>query len=586
MLNYAAHVMRVTGQRAAFAADIETTGLGSPRAEQLLSIAIAWRKNTVLVFTGEEASWLAPVFQSEHIAWTWHNGKYDTEHLYNLFGFECPVDEDTMLSHYAINELRGTHGLKELAAEWLGADDYEQGVKRYLRKKTDSFTMVPKGALYRYNAQDTDYTFQLQDLLLEELRKFPGLVKLYYNLLLPASSFLQRIERRGIYVNQDRLKEVSLQLSLEMERLQAEYNLFAGFHINLNSWMQVSDLMYNRWKWPRLNRKKPNSVNEETIDLLKAWFTHRGGAPRELDALLEYRGVAKEKSSYVDNIWDFLESDSRVHQTYLIHGSHTGRLSCRNPAMQTIPREGPVKSIFQAPPGRVLLELDYSQAELRVLAHLSGDTALRRIFESGRSLHREVAVSIYGENYTPYEYIRTKALNFGIPYGRKAPSIAAEHKIPIREAEDMIRIGWIEQFPQAWGFLERQAVLARRGTTLVSPFGRHRHLGMAMSEDKLEDLINEAKNFKMQSGASDLTLISGISMEHELDALDAGVVNIVHDSLLIETDPALVREVAHVAATHMRNVPRDVMRSAVPFDVEAKVGVAWGYSMEELVLDS
>jgi len=294
-----------------------------------------------------------------------------------------------------------------------------------------------------------------------------------------------------------------------------------------------------------------------------------------ISALLKLRKVEKELSTYVYGVRDRIQSDGRIHSTFLIHGTVTGRLSSRNPNLQNVPREGGTRQVYGAPEGRILVEVDLSQAELRVLAHLSKDDFLVGCYREGRKLHHEVAVTMYGEGYSEYQYIRAKAVNFGIAYGRGGPSLAQEFDIPISEGDEMVN-AWFRRAPKAHKYILwcRQQPLLNKA--LVSPFGRRRRFGLVTKEN-LHEVQNEASNFPMQSTASDITLTAAIEMEPDLPP-DVLIVNLVHDSILFEcpNDLDIIRETIRVAKAHLRRVPEVVFQSIVPFESDAKIGFAWG----------
>jgi uracil-DNA glycosylase family 4 len=604
------------------AADIETGGL-NPRKSPILCIGFAWRKGHVVIVPANHLDRLGPLFglgggtnnlpspalpPPQHGAedlyfsnqagltrnkvvepgpiFVWHNGKFDTAFL-RSFGLNATVDEDTMLLHYALDETRGTHDLKRLAMEMLSAGDYESEVKDLARgygAAEHGYSMVPRKILYKYLAKDCDYTFQIYDILRTKIEQTPALLAMYRNVLLRGSRFLQQVEERGIWVNQQTLQE--LQERLEAKRNEEEdtaqgvaqqywdptryvdetgaKKIPKGF--NPGSSKQVKWLIYNQ-----LRLQPAKGFERDTReDTLKTMPPHPF-----VNALLSLRKVEKELSTYVYGIRDRIQADGRIHTTYLLHGTVTGRLSSRNPNMQNIPREGGTREVFAAPPGRILVEVDLSQAELRVLAHLSRDEFLVQCYREGRKLHHEVAVTMYGEGYNGHQYIRAKAVNFGIAYGRGGASLAQEFDIPVSEGEAMVDT-WFKRAPRAHKYIlwcRQQPLL---GKALVSPFGRRRRFGLVTKEN-LHEVQNEASNFPMQSTASDITLVAASEMEPDLPA-SVEIINLVHDSILFECpdSPDIVREVIRIAKYHLKRVPEEAFRSVVPFESDAKLGFAWG----------
>ncbi len=584
-----------------FAADIETGGF-NPRKDEILCLGVCYKPGYVVLFEGQQQVMrLKRLFSDASIKWVWHNGKFDTAFLRTL-GLSARVDEDVILLHYSLVEDRGTHDLKQLARVYLGADAYEDEVKKYLKHpKTDSYRLVPKPVLHKYCVKDCDYTRRLFDLLLPKVQGIKKLESLYRNVLLPASHTLQEVEKKGIYVDPTAFQ--ALKTEEETRKAEIEEKLFKAIIPYWNAELYVSQtgakkvparfnpasnpqvrwLLFSAMKL-RPTKKIPGKPNtrEETLKALPA----NSVTP----ILLEYRGVAKTLSTYVYGIEDDLERDGRAHSTFIIFGTQTGRLASRNPNMQNITRGSKIRTIFQAPPGRILVEADYNQAELRTLAALSRDEWLCDVYATGRKLHDEVAVMMYGpkENYTKEEWvekrIRAKAVNFGIAYGRKEESLMAEFSIPYEEAHQMIE-DWYSRMPKAHKFLTLCRNAPLEGKVLVTPLGRRRRFGLVTEENK-DEIQNEASNFPIQSTASDMTLLSTIRLQPILAEWMAYIVNLVHDSILVEIPDNLTiaKQVMRTMHKVMVEVPREILGPIPPFDVDFKLGRAWG-QMSELERD-
>jgi uracil-DNA glycosylase family 4 len=434
---------------------------------------------------------------------------------------EVRVDEDAMLLHYLLSEgNREPHGLKDLAGDMLGADpNYDQMVKKFAPKMSDSYADVPKEILYQYAAMDTDHTFQIYTRLKAKLcsPRYQSMAWAYENIMIPASRLLQDVERYGVWVDKPTISRLSRELEADLAEREAVLQQVAREN---GLWDPVA---YAEWKGP--SAKVPDAFKPSSPYHLLYIFRRLGLEPRDprtkkvstnvealrglpkspfVDALVALRKAAKLLSTYVDGVWKVIDDDGRVHSTFLLHGTATGRLSSRNPNMQNIPREARIRDIFQAPPGRVLVELDYSQVELRVLAYLSGDPALQRVYEEGRDLHDEVSEALFPGWHTykdtvrgKEERIRAKFVNFGIAYGRGAESLMAEFKtMSLPEAKSMIN-GWWAAFPQAHGFVQRSRAASRSGTPLQTPFGRRRSFSLVTNSNR-NALENEAANFPIQ----------------------------------------------------------------------------------------
>jgi len=579
------------------ACDIETSGF-NPRKDRTLSLAVSYAKNKAVVFPGFLLRKFPGPFHrlfNSNATFIYHNGKYDAAFLRQL-GLPVRVDQDTMLMHYVLSEgNRDLHGLKELSADLLGADpNYDAVVKKYAPKMSDSYASVPKDILYHYNSMDTDHTWQLYQIFRVKLDAAgnENLQWCYKNLIIPMSRFLQDVEHAGVWVHQPTL--VALRRELEAELATAEVELQ---EVAAPVW---DSKKYAEWKnatkvppsfspgssyqlmWvlnqfglhPKDPRTRKPSTNKEALkDLPQLPF---------VVALGHFRSAQKMLSTYVEGIERAIDPyDDRVHATYLIHGTATGRLSSRQPNMQNVPRDKHIRNIFQAPPGRTYVELDYSQVELRVLAYLSGDRGLWDIYTNNRDLHDEVAASLF-PGWADYkdtvlgreQRIRAKFLNFGVAYGRGAESLVAEFKMPVKAAAKIIR-DWWATFPQAHEYIVRTRESSRSGRPLETPLGRRRRFGLITGGNR-NALENEAANFSIQATASDLTILSAMRMHPNLDKWDAHIINLVHDSILIECPVQYIDVVAEYAKSVMVAIPQEVLETELPFDVGMSSGQRWG----------
>jgi DNA polymerase-1 len=270
--------------------------------------------------------------------------------------------------------------------------------------------------------------------------------------------------------------------------------------------------------------------------------------------------------------------EGRIHTTFKLHITPTGRLSSSDPNIQNIPRLARWKRMYCARAGMKLLEADYNTAELRALAALSADEVLTAIFlDDKRNLHDEVSVSMYGPDFTQDQRIRAKAINFGIPYGREAYSIAVEFDIDPDEAQRLID-AWLARFPQAATFLKDVRGAPLRNESLVSVFGRKRRPGI-VSAERLHGLQNEFSNFHFQSIISDFNLHAAKAMLPSLRKCGSMIVNLVHDSNLVEVPDnlAIIRDVRDIMQHYMEGVPKLWLNTPITFKSDFKIGKHWGY---------
>lgn len=557
--------------------DIETTGF-ERREDRILCVGVCATPNKVSIFPEETWPQLKELFGDESVEQIWHNGKFDAGFgLHN--DLPIRVDHDTLLQSYTMDEVPGIHGLEDVAKDLLGAESFKGTTREYTKdskgRKIGTFEDVPRPILYKRLAQDCSYTRQIHDIQRPRIAADPHAEREYTQTLLPASKFCMLMEDKGLYVDLEKVEENEIVLKGELDSIAKQINDLAGRPLNANSPKQVAELLFDDLG---LRQIKGRSTDADVLEKL----------PRHpaVVALESWREKSKQLSTYVYGIANSVLANGRVYPTFLLHGSLTGRLACRNPNLMNIPRNALMRSMFAAPPGRRLIEIDLNQAELRSLATLSRDPALMEIYNStDRSLHHEVATELFGENYDGDEKMRAKAVNFGIVYGRQAFSLAQEFEIPVSEAVRWIE-GWFGRFPEGHQFIKKCRTAARYGRTITTTFGRRKRFGVVCMQ-RLHHLMNEAANFPHQSIASDITLHSGMAItlpevytmfDFLLEQYDAFVENFIHDALLIEApdDDEVERVIVQNVTAIMSAIPPMWHLDVVPFKGEAKSGYAWG----------
>lgn len=566
------------------AADFETAGHVSDLESRILCLGVCWKPGKVLIFPEEVISRLQPLFSTEGPKWIWQHGKYDIQWAHDR-GLPARLDEDTMLLHYCLDENPGTHDLEQMAIRYLNDEPYKHLVDKYAgTDKEWGYANVPEDVLYRYLALDCDRTYRLFKLFWPEVTKDKELKGLYYNILLPASRFLAKVERKGMLPDPQALKEVGDELTAQMEDILAEIRKVAApiwdgeqyvedtgakqvpKQFNPGSTKQLAWVLFDRLGLRPKRRKgtKGRSTDEEVLLQLQ-------GQHEIIDWILKFRSAKKAYGTYVKGVKKRIKGDGRVHSTFNVHGTVTGRLSSSDPNIQNVPKK--MRKIYHAPPGHVLVEADYKSAELRTLAYVSGDKFLSDVFKKGRDLHTEV------QNALGIERIKAKTINFGIAYGRTAHSIAATFNITEQEAQKMID-DWFARAPEAHKYLTSCDKAAINGEVLTTPLGRKRRFGL-VTNTNVDDLQNEARNFRIQSIASDMTLLSGIRLQPKLEQYKAHVINLVHDSTLTECPIEHKDQVVKLIVQTMMDTPWEVLNTPIPFEVDVKVGYSWG-EMEEI----
>ena len=556
--------IRYLAQQEYLAADIETSGF-NPRHDRILCLGVAATPDKVFIFPDSVLDKLHGLFEAKKPRWIWHAGKFDVSFL-RPKGLKARVDEDTLLLSYALDETGGVHDLDQVALDALGAPNHKHLVKPYVPKKTDSYENVPTPILHKYLSLDVSKTLKVFLKYRPLITKDRHLEKLYTRTLIPSSDVYGDMERVGIKTDLKWVADNEDRLTIEVDKTRARINDIAGYSINPNSPKQMAHLLYNVLRI----RTRRRNTRKETLKKL---------APHPaIEALREFRKASKALSTYVIGIQKRVDTDGRIHSHFLIHGTTTGRPASRDPNVLNIPRDPQLRGMYVASEGKILIEVDLSQAEIRTLACLSKDAFLCGIYNSGdRSLHKEVAIDQFGVNYTEDQYFRAKAVNFGIPYGRKAPSLAEEFDISVPEGQKMID-DWLARAPGASNFITKCRSAPRNGTVIVTTFGRKKRFHL-VTKKNLDELQNQASNFPHQSLAADITLHSALKVRERLRTVDVDILNLIYDSILMECpdDQETIAYVIKLVVETMERVPGEWGLTEVPFKAEAKVGHRWGH---------
>lgn len=585
-------------QYSVLSVDIETRNTGYS-GNKVLLIGFAYSDYDVVVLEISDdvdiRTELQELFNNTSITFIWQNGKFDTARLQYLMGVRARIDEDTMLQHYVgINERKGTHGLKDLGALYLQAPQWDDELNDYKRKwclqhkvKTAEFQydMIPRSVLVPYLYRDACATFQLY-------KKFKRLMRTgtedIYRRLIKAANVFKDIEVQGSLVDHDYIYQLQEQLDdmiVEAERHVAEeakrtwdpiqYMQDTGTKtysaaFNLKSPKQL------KWMLEKVTGKKLTKTDKEVLEQLSEEFPD---IPF-IRAITDLRKYNKYMDTYVQGIFEVMDPDNRVRCTFNLHGTETGRLSCSSPNLQNIPRLKLIKNLFTAPEGYQLVQFDYSQAELRVLAWLSQDEYLRETYREGKDLHDAMAYKIFGPEFTKEQRVAAKTVNFGIPYGRGPGSIKGKLHMSMAEASKLVA-DWYKAAPGAKRFVDKMRKVPYNAVPYTTVFGRQRHY--VITSENRNHVENEAVNFPVSSIASDLTMLSVCSIHDQLiaEGIDARIVNTVHDSIIIECidDVATLRRVVEIGTSTMANMPKKFLTEPAldfPFKADAEIGKSWG----------
>lgn len=549
---------------------------------------------------------LNEVFNQPDLKYIWHNGKFDCGRLKYLVGVNAHVDDDTMLQHFAcINEKQGTHGLKDLGQLYLQApawDDELDQIKRDWCKRNKvplkefMYDSIPTSVLIPYMQRDCIATYRLHQVFNKLAR--PG-SEFIYRQLCRASTAYGAIELAGQKIDVDYLEDLEADLDRLVIQSQKRLDAVSGKYWNPQLYaaatgakvkpnMEFSPKSPKQLKWMLgevMGHPVP-ATDATTMQTLMDELDYMGDeadpdAKEFMESILDVRKYSKYLETYVLGIRDVLCRDERVRCTFNLHGTETGRLSSSNPNMQNIPRNKMIKNLIIATPGTCLLQLDYSQAELRVLAMLSGDPALINIYVSGQDLHDAVCDMMFGEGSHKDKELRNlaKTINFGIAYGRGAGSIATKFKKSMKEAQDIID-KWFKPMPKVKEYINTRRRMASRGEPCVTIFGRERHF--VITDSELNHIQNEYINTPIQGTASDFTMLSLLNIYDYLEANWKGkarIVSTVHDSIIIEVEdkPEYLKEIGNKCIEIMANTPLEFVPDCpVPFVADAEIGYKWG----------
>lgn len=567
------------------AVDIESTGL-SYYNDELLLIVFSWGWNEVGIidkFTTPVLKSLQLLFAKEDIKFIWHNGKFDVGRLRTFKDINARIDEDTMLLHYiGYNENRGTHGLGYLAMLYLNAPNWEKDLdvikKQVCRdkkiKQADfDYGMFPKEDLISYAYYDGIATYRLYKVFKSGLPKHAEFI--YYKLI-EASNIFSDIEAYGVNVSLETINELNKHLTTEYKEITENIK-----NLTENIWNP------ERYKLETGAKSASENFNPNSPKQVKWIFEEQGFSLPDTSAstleeinhvlakeMLRLRKNNKYRKTYVQGLKNSIDGDGKIHTTYNLHGTATGRLSSSNPNLQNIPRSKEIKDIFVASKGNILIQADYSQAELRVMAVLSDDEWLKDVYKRGEDLHDAVAKQYWGENYSQEDRVKAKAVNFGIAYGRTANTLAPSLNIEHAEAEKLLT-DWFKPMPMVKKFFNDKVSSALRGEPAITIFGRTRRF-IVTSTNKFS-IRNEAMNTPIQATASDLTLFSLIEIHKELLAKKLGrVILTVHDSIIVETKKENLEEVSEIMVKHMKRVPEKYLDTDVPFKADIDYGERWG----------
>jgi DNA polymerase-1 len=577
-------------QAGAFAFDTETTSINYMEAELVGLSFSAAPGEAAYVPVGHDYAGaptqlsvhdaleiVRPVLTDEGLVKIAQNLKYDMSVLAK-YGVEIkgPV-YDTMLESYVLNSVATRHNMDALAKHYLdrGTIKYEDIAGK--GAKQIGFNEVPVDAATEYAAEDADVTLQLHQVLLPRLEKSGRLLSVLEEIEIPLMHVLSEVERNGALVDGRLLKQHSGELAERLQSLTERAWELAGEEFNLDSTKQLQAIFYEKLELPVLKKTpggKPSTAEPVLVDLARDY---------ELPAtILEYRGLAKLKSTYTDKLpLDINPVTGRIHTSYHQAVAATGRLSSSDPNLQNIPirnAEGRrIRQAFVAPPGRSIVAADYSQIELRIMAHLSGDANLKAAFAANEDIHRATAAEVFGltpNQVSDEERRSAKAINFGLIYGMSAFGLGRQLSISRTLAQEYID-RYFDRYPGVRKYMDETRAIAHDQGYVETVYGRRLYLPEinARHAQRRQAAERTAINAPMQGTAADIIKRAMIRVQDWLHAgsVDALMIMQVHDELVFEVADGDVDSLVAEVTDLMQNAA-DL---TVPLIVEPGVGSNW-----------
>ena len=573
-----------------FAFDTETTSLNYMQAEIVgVSVAVATDRAAYIPLAHDYPGApeqlnrdtvlerLRPLLEDSQRLKVGQNLKYDANVLANYGITLRGIAHDSMLQSYVLDAVGSRHDMDTLALKYLGqkTTHFEEVAGKGAKQITFNAVAIEQAAPYA--AEDAAVTLKLHETLWPKLESDACLSKLYRTIELPLVPILSRIERNGARVDRQRLADQSHELSERMATLEQSAHELAGQSFNLGSPKQLGEILFQKLELPVLKKtpKGAPSTAEEVLAELALDYPLPA-------VLMEYRSLSKLRSTYTDRLPEMIDPGTgRVHTSYHQAVTATGRLSSSDPNLQNIPirtEEGRrIRQAFCAPTGRSIVAADYSQIELRIMAHLSQDQGLLGAFAANLDVHSATAAEVFGvslEDVTTDQRREAKAINFGLIYGMSAFGLARQLRLGRHEAQTYID-RYFERYPGVANYMTQTRELAHSQGYVETLFGRRLYLPEINARNKQRQMAAErtAINAPMQGTAADIIKMAMIAVDEWLGTanIDALMIMQVHDELVFEVADT---EVAKLTAA-IPSLMADVASLDVPLLVETGVGINW-----------
>ncbi|OTQ55200.1 DNA polymerase I [Gilliamella apis] len=525
----------------------------------------------------EVLSKLKPILEDPAIKKIAQNAKFDYSVLANYDIHVQGIAYDTMLESYVLNSTE-RHDMDSMANRYLHLKTITYNELTKVDKKQVTIDVIEVEKTTQYAAEDADVTLQLHQKLWPELEKDQKLSKLFTDIEMPLAIVLADMERTGVLIDTKQLNDYSIELNKKMLELEAELHFLAGEKFNPSSPKQIQAILFDKHQLPVLKKtpKGDPSTSEDVLSELAEQYV----LPRKI---LFYRSLAKLKNTYTDKLPLMVSPiDHRIHTNYNQIGTVTGRLSSNDPNLQNIPvrnEEGRrIRQAFIAPNGYKIISADYSQIELRIMAHLSQDQSLLSAFANDKDIHRVTASEVLTKpeaDITAEERRRAKAVNFGLIYGMSAFGLSKQINLPRKEAQSYID-RYFERYPGVQTYMEETRQLAMQQGYVETLSGRRLYLPKIISGNGIEKRGAEraAINAPMQGTAADIIKTAMIKMSEWIKNQPTGNIRMVmqvHDELVFEVKEELVGEYSALIKSIMENC----YQLSVPLKVDVGIGNNW-----------
>ncbi len=519
---------------------------------------------------------LKPVLENPAVLKIGQNMKYDSK-IFACHGITVAPIDDTMLISYALHGGLHGHGMDALSARYLSHDTIPIKPLLGSGKSAITFDKVSISDATPYAAEDADVTLRLWQTLKPRLHQ-TRVTRVYETLERPLVPILAKMEMTGIKVDRDTLSRMSNTFAQKMAELEAEIQEMAGESFNVGSPKQLGEIMFDKLGYEGGKKGKTGAYATGADVLEDLAMIHN--LPKRV---LDWRQLSKLKSTYTDALQDHINPNTgRVHTSYSIAGANTGRLSSTDPNLQNIPVRSEdgrrIREAFVAEEGKVLVSLDYSQIELRIMAHVAGIQSLKQAFRDGLDIHAMTASEMFDvplNQMTSDIRRKAKAINFGVIYGISGFGLARNLRIPRAEAQGFID-RYFERFPEIREYMHRTVEFAKKHNRVETLFGRVIHTPEINAKGPTAGFAKRAAiNAPIQGAAADIIRRAMVRMPEAIAHLSAKMLLQVHDELLFEVDSDAVDPLIDSVRAVMEGAAEPVLRLDVPLVVDAGKGTNW-----------